>query len=298
MANPASPSRVVELACLAPSIHNTQPWRWTTDDASIELYADQTRRLPATDPEGRSLVISCGAALHHALVAARALGWQPAVIRLPDGPDSDLFARISLRPAAADAAALGRLDALRRRCTDRRRFTSWPIAAEQVQLLAATAAVSGASAHVVTLNADRVQVDLLVSRAFDRQQLDPALAQEQPAGLESRAIDHIAGSDGIVVLGGAADDVPSWLATGEGLSALWLDATTQGISVVPLSQIVEVEETRLALRYGVLRDTALPHLLLRLGWQPIGRGTLTRTLRRRLGDVLDVRPPAVAQALP
>ena len=101
----APPSRVVELACLAPSVQNTQPWRWEIAHQSIELYSDEHRRLPVTDPEGRSLVISCGAALHHAQVAARALGWAPSVTRLPDGPDGDLLARVVLEPRASGADA-------------------------------------------------------------------------------------------------------------------------------------------------------------------------------------------------
>ncbi|MDX6584329.1 MAG: hypothetical protein QOI10_3513, partial [Solirubrobacterales bacterium] len=59
----------LELAVRAPSLHNTQPWRWRVGDESVQLYLDQARQLPATDPEGRELIISCGAALHHLLVA-------------------------------------------------------------------------------------------------------------------------------------------------------------------------------------------------------------------------------------
>ena len=101
-------------------------------------------------------------------------------------------------------------------------------------------------------------------------------------------------SDGLIVLGGESDDRRAWLATGEGLSALWLRATMDGLSVVPLSQVVEVEETRLALQYGVLRNSMRPHLLVRLGWQPIGRSNHTRTPRRQLGDVLHVVSPNTA----
>ena len=64
----------IELASRAPSVHNSQPWRWMVGPHSVHLYADLRRWLPATDADGRDLVVSCGAALHHlrvALAAAR-----------------------------------------------------------------------------------------------------------------------------------------------------------------------------------------------------------------------------------
>src|SRR3954452_13430640 len=118
--------RIVELAQRAPSVHNTQPWRWQRTNGALELFADRSRQLAAGDPDGRNLVISCGTVLHHARVVAAALGWSTAVTHLPDTGQPDLLARVELsrRTPRPDAAAL--LAAVDRRCTDRRRFTSWP----------------------------------------------------------------------------------------------------------------------------------------------------------------------------
>ena len=99
----------------------------------------------------------------------------------------------------------------------------------------------------------------------------------------------IEGSDGLIALCSKADDVAGWLSAGEGLSALWLAATSQGLSVVPLSQLVEVSETRQALQHDVLGGLAHPLLLVRIGWQEIGRSELPRTSRRSVDDVLDLR---------
>ena len=89
--------RVIELACRAPSVHNSQPWRWrVVDDATIELYADRRRQLQVSDPSGRNLALSCGAALHHAFVAAQALGLTAAVDLMPSRDNENLLARISL----------------------------------------------------------------------------------------------------------------------------------------------------------------------------------------------------------
>ena len=101
----AAQRRIVECATRAPSVHNTQPWRWRAGPDRLELLADPDRRLAETDPDGRNLVISCGAALHHAQVVAGALGWAPEVTRHPDPTQPDLLARLDLSPG--DAAADG-----------------------------------------------------------------------------------------------------------------------------------------------------------------------------------------------
>ena len=91
----------------------------------------------------------------------------------------------------------------------------------------------------------------------------------------------------MLLLCGYDDGPADWLRTGEALSALWLRATLDGLSVVPLSQVIEVDETRAALQHEVLGGLAVPHLLVRLGWQALSRSQLTRTARRPVEDVLE-----------
>ena len=67
---------------------------------------------------------------------------------------------------------------------------------------------------------------------------------------------------------------------------MWLTATTGGLSVVPLSQAIEVERTREAMRAVVLRGLGHPLLLARVGWQAIGRSGLARSSRRPVEEVL------------
>ena len=64
--------KAVERASLAPSVHNTQPWRFVVRPAVLELYASNDRQLRALDPTGRQLVISCGCALFNARVGLAA----------------------------------------------------------------------------------------------------------------------------------------------------------------------------------------------------------------------------------
>ncbi|MER7277265.1 hypothetical protein ABT369_22745 [Dactylosporangium sp. NPDC000244] len=86
-------------ALRAPSILNSQPWRWRLAGDHAELWADRSRQLTGLDPDGRLLMLSCGAALHHAVVTLHAAGYEAAVDRLPDTDRPDLVARFGRGPA-------------------------------------------------------------------------------------------------------------------------------------------------------------------------------------------------------
>jgi len=177
---------IVDHARRAPSVHNTQPWSWQASGTTLELWTDWQRSLPVSDPLGRNLMISCGAAVHYAVVAARALGAAPTVTYLPDGPDSDLVARIGLTPAQPPAADAPRqLELLAARHTDRRRFTSWPVPEATLEHLAEAGRPWGAQVLPVVEHGLRVQVEDLLEDARRRQIADPRIAQET-----ERWIDH------------------------------------------------------------------------------------------------------------
>src|SRR4051812_46211033 len=86
-----------EAALRAPSILNTQPWRWRVTGDALELSADPDRQLPVIDPDHRLSTISCGTALHHARVALRAEGYAAEVDRLLGPARPNLLARIVIR---------------------------------------------------------------------------------------------------------------------------------------------------------------------------------------------------------
>lgn len=312
--------RIVEVACRAPSVHNTQPWRWRGTDHTLELYADRTRQLSQTDTRGRNLTISCGAALHHAQVAAGALGWAVEVARPLDRDRPDLLARLDLVPATVPAAAEETLDALENRCTDRRRFTSWPIPEERLAHLARIANEWGARAVPLTDESEHFIVERLVRHADHRQRASGLTTLEQRAWQDRSAVDgvplrlvhgatdragahphraegatrlqqesrDVEASDGLIALFDTHDDPRAWLRAGEGLSAMWLAATSTGLSVVPLSHVMEVPDTRRAFQTQVLGGLAYPLLLVKIGWRANGRDEPPRTPRRPVSAVLEI----------
>ena len=91
---------LIGAAGAAPSIHNTQPWRFRVSDDLIEVHGDPDRMLWVADPRGRALHLSCGAALFNLKLAIRALGAKPLVWPLPD-PEHEptLLASVRLEEA-------------------------------------------------------------------------------------------------------------------------------------------------------------------------------------------------------
>ncbi len=83
-------------AILAPSSHNTQPWLFEIEGNEVLLRADRTCAMTALDPDGRELVISCGAALQHLVLAIHAFGYAAIVQVLHDPNEPDLLARVRL----------------------------------------------------------------------------------------------------------------------------------------------------------------------------------------------------------
>ena len=113
----------VELACRAPSVHNSQPWRWVAEGGELRLFFDPQRIPHATDLTGREAAISCGAVLDHLRVAAAAAGWHASIARFPNPNDLDHLATIHFSPLHfVTDAVRARAEAILHRRTDRLPF--------------------------------------------------------------------------------------------------------------------------------------------------------------------------------
>lgn len=201
-------------ATIAPSVHNTQPWQFVLGNGHLAMRFDRTRQLRVLDPTGRQLVISCGCALFNARVAAAAEGYLAKVARMPEGQDSELFARLSLTEAPDHldiADDIGGLDAVvEQRQTNRRRFSDEPVPNDVVDALERAAAYEGAVLVEVRRPEHRLSVATLSQKADALQNADPAYRAEIRAwtsddptrrdGIPAMAVPHVDA--------GSGDDVP------------------------------------------------------------------------------------------
>lgn len=169
----------LQVAVRAPSIHNTQPWRWDLDTRGLVLLADRDRQLTVGDPDGHSLLVSCGAALALTELALRAEGWLIETTRLPDPANPDALAL--LRPVGRrepDDAVRAQVEAALRRRSDRRPFSAQPVSDEATETLRA----AGSSPHVnihFPIEADqRIDLAVAVSWADRVERDDRAYAEE------------------------------------------------------------------------------------------------------------------------
>jgi hypothetical protein len=306
---------LIQYAAHAPSSHNSQPWRFRLTDDALELYADRRRSLPAVDPAGRELVISCGAALAHLEIAARHFGIRAVVETFPDPADSDLLARISLdgpfEPSPRDEALFA---AIPRRHTCREPFKPVPLPDDVVQSLVATAGEHGAWLERVTHPDHKERVAELVMEGDRIQMADPTFRRELASWLRPRpttvhdgmpcgalGVEAVPGialpliirtfdvgsgraardrelateSPALAVLGTPADTPRDWLAAGQALAHVLLLACDAGIRTSFLNQPIEVAPLRVKLAAQLARPGS-PQLVLRLGYGPEGHWTPRR----------------------
>jgi len=177
---------VVEAAVQAPSVHNTQPWWFSLagkggrSEGELSVHADADRRLPIADPDGREMLISCGAALFTARVALRRIGFVPKVTLLPDPDLPNLVATIAWLDQAPPGEYEKQLfDEVSRRRTHRGGFDDEPLPASLVSALRAEASMEKATLRVMGDDGERGALSGAVEAADFALRLDNARVKEE-----------------------------------------------------------------------------------------------------------------------
>ena len=312
-------TKVVGLACRAPSVHNTQPWRLVAEDGQVRLFLDPRRVPHATDLSGRESVISCGALLHHLTVAAAAAGWKPRVDRFPNPNDLDHLATIGFRRqefvSEADQARAG---AILRRRTDRLPFASpasWqfiePVLRSTIDDDKAILSVLPETVRPQLAEASRLTESLrrydnsyhaelqwwtgeygvsdgvphsALASAAERDKVD--VGRVFPADAHpDRRTQTDRDESVIAVLSTDGDGRREALDCGEVLSDVLLEATIAGLATCTLTHMTELEASRAIVR-ALTGGVGDPQLLIRIGQVPESEDPPPPTPRRPVAEVL------------
>ena len=316
--------QVVSAAGKAPSLFNTQPWRFRLCPDRIEVHADLGRRLIAHDPEDRELRIACGAALFNLRLALHAHGVTP-VVTIEPGDVPDALAVIRRGPATVqsrDDAAL--YEAIGRRRTNRQPFLDAPIPEAYRRVLSFAAAAEGADLRTIVTPTERFELQCIVAAADEWQRDDVVCRAE----LEAWTGDRHGHPDGVplaaagpkpepqdawvyrdmgngfarprgrdfeaepfvAVLSTRMDGPGRQVEAGQALQRVLLTATALGLTASFLSQPIEVAEQRQELR-RLLADGRHPQAVLRMGFG----APVAATPRRDAADLLLPEPVGSAR---
>jgi hypothetical protein len=284
--------RAAVAATKAPSVHNTQPWRFTLAADTLEVHADWTRRLRVLDPRGRQMLISCGCALFNARVSMAAAGYVATVERFSDPARPTLVARLTPRKPPVDLVPIGRLHPwIDARHSNRGAFTGEVISDADVAVLVNAVHEEGVVLLPITKAEHRAATVRLTELANGLEEEDPAYRAELKAwtAVDAGRLDGVPGrstvldgraNDRLLLLGTRHDTQSAWLSAGEALEHVLLELTRRGFAASPVANVIEVAATNAPLR-AELELTIYPQVLLRVGRAP-STGT---SRRRRLTDM-------------
>ncbi|WFE29753.1 nitroreductase family protein [Solwaraspora sp. WMMD791] len=318
----ATPTDDDLLACVgaavaAPSLHNSQPWRFRLIDhaGGVDLFADRHRQLEVIDPSGRELLISVGAALFNLRIALRHRGWLPHTDLFPDPQQPDLVARVTPGTAGVPTAGVVALaEAVGRRHTNRWPFTSAAVPKDVLESLCQAAGHEGAELAVASAVARNAIVSLARS-AQQRHREDGAYLAElaqwtaprrgRREGVPRAAIgpwdaletlpmrdfglvtprwnrpaERFEPFPTILVLSTDGDTPRHWVAAGQALQRVLLLATVHHLATTPISQPLEIPAIRELL--ADRRRGKVAQLIVRVGYGPPAAATPRRPVAQML----------------
>ncbi|GAA2607855.1 Acg family FMN-binding oxidoreductase [Paractinoplanes durhamensis] len=301
----------VRLATAAPSLHNSQPWRFGIRGMEVDVYADPGRRLRVLDPTGREQLISVGAALLNLRLAIRRAGYRCDFDLFPEPEQGDLVARVTVgHPARPSPIVTTLAGAIERRHTNRFPFAGAPVPDDVLDELRVAARREGAFLAVAHPAARKAI--LTMARSADRllrhhPGYQPELARwtgpgddgvppwaagpadplatvplrdfaERAAGPRQRV--KFEPNPSILLLATRSDHWPDWVRSGQALQRVLLTATSHYLATMPISQPVEIPD----LRRRLLAPSSGLHvqMLLRIGYAD----PAFATPRRPVADVL------------
>ncbi|MCW3054444.1 MAG: nitroreductase family protein [Chthonomonadales bacterium] len=286
---------LLRYAILAPSVYNTQPWIFSVDGDTIQVFIDTTRWVQSGDKDQRDLYLSVGCALENLLVAAYHFGYRCQVDYFPSPTHPMLAATVRLATGEANISpgADPLFEAILHRSTDHHIFSAEPVPAHTIHQLTGCCTQMGVVLHTTTDRELLRHVDALTLQADAVKFADPAyrkvIAYCIKQGvfdtdwlltkLSQLAASHLRHSSNQVkeefqILKGApvlgilvseTDDLTTQLKVGQVFERIFLASVSLGLRVEPITHVLQVPETRAALAKLPLVHGLIPQILFRLG---------------------------------
>ena len=249
---------LLTAAVTAPSLHNTQPWRFEVHGPVVDVLLDEKRSLPAEDPAGRAARIALGAAVFNIRVAAAMLGHESLVAPDPDPQYPEMAARVFLARREAPVPVLsGLYGELHRRHTHHGALLERAVSPKVLQKLDEAAQSEGARLQWLG------QTELT------------------QLGAIGQAVDETPSATG--VLSTRDEHTAAWVQAGQALQRVLLVATSYDLTASFFNQVLERTASRFQVR-ELIGGRHWPQMVIRIGYpaQPNGR-----TPRRDWRDSFD-----------
>jgi nitroreductase len=325
----------LQWAVLAPSRHNAQPWVFEIEGDELRIYSDRSRTLPVADPDGRQLLMSCGAALANLRLAAAHFGHASSVELLPGFRRDGLLGRVRLEERSASTPELEELF----RAIPVRRTNRLPLDGREppeglVTTLLREARSEGVSLRPVEPHQRRLVADLIAegddavwSSSRFRAELaawirpnrserrdgipgyalgmsdaaslvHPLLVRLQsPARAEAeRDRRRALGTKALIVLSTRRDGNAEWVQAGIALQRILLRATAAGLYASYFAQPIESPALRRKLA-DAIGDPGAPQVMFRLGYGLEPRSVPRRPVEQVLRRIEAAKPRPAALAV-
>ncbi|MDX2034957.1 MAG: hypothetical protein SF339_30050 [Blastocatellia bacterium] len=265
-------------AVLAPSSHNTQPWRFAIDAKGVlQVFADYNGWLRVADPDQRELHLSIGCAIENLVIAARRFGLAAHIDYLPDTQNRALIAAVSLHKAEAqDLGGITVLfDAIPRRRTNHKTFEPQPVEPSLLELFEQCCDEPGIEIYLTGEEEMRQRFDDLIVRSDAATFANPAYREELGywigqgvfgtswlmsqigrlamanlnfGKMTARSDESVLMSAPVMgLLSAVNDDRVSQVRAGQVFERIYLTGARLGIGIRPMSQICQAPEQKKAL---------------------------------------------------
>ena len=196
---------LVRFATLAPSGHNTQPWRFRIERDRIELLPDFARRTPIVDPDDHHIFVGLGCAAENLVLAAAATG---RVAEMEPAAPQDGGIAFRFRSGKPIQSAL--FTAMPHRQSTRGDYDGKPISTADLRTLATAAELPGVQTILITERRGIDRVRDLVLAGNTTQMSDVAFTRELKHWLRYNPRDAMRTGDGLFSVASGAPALPSW----------------------------------------------------------------------------------------